>query len=73
MKEQLEQRSIELQAELEVGQKALAGTNAQIQQLQATARETTVILHRIGGAIQVLKEELLKAEGQEDEDKDKAP
>ena len=54
MKEQLEKRLEELKAEFESGQKALAELEAR----QAGLRET---LLRISGAIQVLKEELGKA------------
>jgi predicted nuclease with TOPRIM domain len=55
MKEQLEKRLAELQAEFEAGQKALADLEAQ----QANLRNT---LLRISGAIQVLQEELEKAQ-----------
>jgi predicted nuclease with TOPRIM domain len=53
MREQLEKRLAELQAEFEAGQKALAELETQ----QANLRNT---LLRISGAIQVLEEELEK-------------
>ena len=53
MKEQLEQRLKELNAEFESGQKMLAELEAK----QANMRNT---LLRISGAIQVLQEELAK-------------
>ena len=54
MKQQLELRLEELKAEFESGQKVLADLEAK----QASVRET---LLRISGAIQVLEEELAKA------------
>jgi predicted nuclease with TOPRIM domain len=54
MKEQLEQRLESLKAEFEAGQKMLADLEAQ----EASLRQT---LLRISGAIQVLGEELAKA------------
>jgi predicted nuclease with TOPRIM domain len=51
MKEQLEQRLLELKAEFESGQKMLAELEAR----QAKLRDS---LLRISGAIQVLEEEL---------------
>lgn len=56
MKKQLEQRLQELKAEFEAGQKMLAELEAR----QASLRET---LLRISGAIQVLEEELARANG----------
>ena len=53
MREQLEQRLQELQAEFESGQKMLADLETR----QASLRES---LLRISGAIQVLEEELAK-------------
>jgi hypothetical protein len=58
MREQLEQRLNQLKAEFEAGQKMLAELEAK----QAQVRET---LLRISGAIQVLEEELAKADVQE--------
>jgi hypothetical protein len=55
MREQLEQRLNQLKAEFEAGQKMLAELEAK----QASVRET---LLRISGAIQVLEEELTKAD-----------
>jgi len=55
MREQLEQRLKALKTELETGEKMLAGLDAK----RADLRET---LLRICGAIQVLEEELAKAE-----------
>ncbi len=55
MKEQLEQRLEALKTEYEAGQKMLADLEAR----QATLRET---LLRIAGAVQVLEEELGRAE-----------
>ncbi len=55
MKEQLEQRLQALKAEFEAGQKMLADLEAR----QAELRQT---LLRISGAIQVLEEELSKAD-----------
>ncbi len=55
MREQLEQRLNQLKAEFEAGQKMLAELEAK----QASVRET---LLRISGAIQVLEEELAKAD-----------
>ena len=55
MKEQLEKRIEELKAEFEAGQKTLAD----LQNQQTSLRETIL---RISGAIQVLEEELAKAE-----------
>jgi hypothetical protein len=55
MREQLEQRLNQLKAEFEAGQKMLAELEAK----QASVRET---LLRISGAIQVLEEELGKAD-----------
>ncbi|WP_017718385.1 hypothetical protein [Kamptonema formosum] len=54
MKEQLEQRLQSLKSEYEAGQKMLSDLEAQ----QASVRQT---LLRISGAIQVLEEELAKA------------
>jgi predicted nuclease with TOPRIM domain len=56
MKEQLQQRLRELKTEYETGQKMLAELEAK----QASLRET---LLRISGAIQVLEEELARADG----------
>ena len=53
MKERLEKRLSELQAEFERGQQMLA----ELEEKQANMRES---LLRISGAIQVLKEELAK-------------
>jgi hypothetical protein len=55
MRKQLEQRLKELKAEFEAGQKMLAELEAR----QASVRET---LLRISGAIQVIEEELGRAE-----------
>jgi predicted nuclease with TOPRIM domain len=55
MKEKLEERLKELKAEFESGQKTLANLQSQ----EANLKET---LLRISGAIQVLEEELEKAE-----------
>ena len=55
MKDQIKQRLQELKAEFESGQKLLADLEAK----QTSVRET---LLRIAGAIQVLEEELKKAE-----------
>lgn len=54
MKEQLQQRLQSLRSEFEAGQKMLADLESQ----QVKVRET---LLRISGAIQVLEEELVKA------------
>jgi len=54
MKEQLEQRLTALKAEFETGQKMLADQETK----QAELRNTLI---RISGAIQVLQEELAKA------------
>lgn len=56
MREQLEQRLKVLKAEFEAGQKMLTELEAK----QASVRET---LMRINGAIQVIEEELAKANG----------
>ena len=56
MKEQLERRLGELKAEFESGQQMLA----ELETKQANLRETLV---RISGAIQVLEEELARANG----------
>ena len=53
MKDQLEQRLTELKAEFEAGQQMLA----ELESKQANLEKT---LLRIGGAIQVLEEELAK-------------
>jgi len=55
MREQLEQRLNELKAELESGQKMLEELTAQEENIKTA-------LHRISGAIQVLEEELAKAD-----------
>lgn len=55
LKEQLQQRLVELHAEYDSGQKMLAALETK----QANLRET---LLRIAGAIQVLEEELSKAD-----------
>ena len=55
MRDQLEHRLKTLKTELEAGEKMLADLDAK----RANLRET---LLRISGAIQVLEEELLKAE-----------
>jgi chromosome segregation ATPase len=55
MKAQLERRLAELRAEFEKGQEALAGLDAQRDNLRQT-------LLRISGAIQVLEEELSRSE-----------
>ncbi|MBI1930567.1 hypothetical protein HYR99_40765 [Candidatus Poribacteria bacterium] len=55
MKEQLQQRLNQLKAEFESGQKMMADLQAK----QANLRDT---LLRISGAIQVLEEELAKAD-----------
>lgn len=55
MKQQLQQRLQQLKAELESGQKVLAELEAK----QANVRDT---LLRISGAIQVIEEELSKAD-----------
>ncbi|MEW6491437.1 MAG: hypothetical protein AB1589_02640 [Cyanobacteriota bacterium] len=54
MKQQLEQRLQELKSEFEAGQKVLADLEAK----QTSVRETIL---RISGAIQVIEEELAKA------------
>jgi chromosome segregation ATPase len=54
MKEQLEKRLNDLKTEFQSGQKALAELQAKQNELQAT-------LLRISGAIQVIEEELAKA------------
>ena len=54
MRDQLEQRLSELKAEFEAGQEMLAELESKQADLQRT-------LLRIGGAIQVLEEELAKA------------
>lgn len=59
MREQLEQRLRELRLELENGQRMLADLEKQRVNLEKT-------LLRISGAIQVLEEELGKAEKEED-------
>jgi uncharacterized coiled-coil protein SlyX len=56
MKQQLEQRLKELQAEYAAGQKALA----ELENKQATLRTT---LERISGAIQVLEEDMSNESG----------
>ena len=60
MRERLEQRLKELEAEYEVGQKMLAELEAR----QATLRDT---LLRINGAVTVLKEELEAADQTRDD------
>jgi predicted nuclease with TOPRIM domain len=55
MREQLEKRLEELQAEFEAGQ-------AQLQELENQANSIRSTLLRISGAIQVLKEELMKSD-----------
>jgi len=60
MREQLEQRLKALKAEFEDGQKMLTELEAK----QASVRET---LMRINGAIQVIEEELAKANGSSSE------
>jgi len=60
MREQLEQRLKVLKAEFEAGQKMLTELEAK----QASLRET---LMRINGAIQVIEEELAKANGSSSE------
>jgi len=55
MKQQLQQRLQELKAEYEAGKKVLADLEAK----QANVRDT---LLRMAGAIQVLEEELVKAD-----------
>jgi chromosome segregation ATPase len=60
MKQQLEDRLIELRSEFESGQKALAeleNRQAEIENKKATLRNTML---RISGAMQVLQEELEK-------------
>jgi len=57
MKKQLQQRLQSLKAEFEAGQKMLADLESQ----QVKVRET---LLRISGAIQVLEEELVKADSE---------
>lgn len=57
MKEQLQQRLQSLRSEFEAGQKMLADLESQ----QVKVRET---LLRISGAIQVLEEELVKADSE---------
>lgn len=59
MKKQLQSRLESLKAELESGQQVLAELEAK----QASVRDT---LLRISGAIQVIEEELQKAEESED-------
>ena len=56
MREQLEQRLIQLKAEFEAGQKMLAELEAK----QASTRESML---RISAAIKVLEEELAKTDG----------
>jgi chromosome segregation ATPase len=58
MKEQLQQRLQSLKAEFEAGKKMLADLESQ----QVKVRETVL---RISGAIQVLEEELAKADSTE--------
>ena len=60
MKEKLEKRLKELKAEFESGQKTLANLQSQ----EISLKET---LLRISGAIQVLEEELAKAESDSSE------
>jgi predicted nuclease with TOPRIM domain len=60
MRERLEQRLKVLKAEFEAGQKMLTELEAK----QASVRET---LMRINGAIQVIEEELAKANGSSSE------
>jgi predicted nuclease with TOPRIM domain len=60
MREQLEQRLKVLKDEFEAGQKMLTELEAK----QASVRET---LMRINGAIQVIEEELAKANGSSSE------
>lgn len=55
MKEQLEKRLSELRAEFDTGQKKL-------EELETQASNLRAMLLRISGAIQVLEEELGKAE-----------
>ena len=62
MRQQLEQRLKALKIEFEAGQKMLAELEAK----QAGVRETML---RISGAIQVLEEELAKADDQSSEEK----
>jgi uncharacterized coiled-coil protein SlyX len=59
MKQQLEQRLKDLQAEYAAGQKALA----ELENKQATLKTT---LERISGAIQVLEEELSNESSKEE-------
>jgi chromosome segregation ATPase len=56
MKEQLNARLQQLKNEYEAGQRMLADLDARAQEVRST-------LLRIGGAIQVLEEELQKAKG----------
>jgi chromosome segregation ATPase len=60
MKSQLESRLTQLKSEFQSGQKSLAELQAQQNDLQAT-------MLRISGAIQVIEEELAKANGAEQE------
>ena len=66
MQQQLRKRLQQLKAEFEVGQKALADT-------EAKARELRDTLLRISGAIQVLEEELATQEAPADEHEPAAP
>jgi predicted nuclease with TOPRIM domain len=63
MREQLEKRLAELRAEFETGQKKL-------EELEAQASNLRAMLLRISGAIQVLEEELGRAEGSEAQPQD---
>jgi len=65
MKQQLQQRLQELKAEFESGQKVLADLEAKQTNVQNT-------LLRIQGAIQVIQEELDKAEAAENSDQNLA-
>ena len=64
MKEQLEQRLTALKAEFEAGQKVLR----ELEEKQSNVRETVL---RISGAIQVLEEELQKADDREGDQADR--
>ena len=63
MKEQLEKRLAELKAEFASGQKAMA----ELETKQVNLRDT---LLRISGAIQILEEEISKADEEEENSSD---
>lgn len=63
MKEQLKKRLLELKAEFASGQKAMT----ELETRQANLRDT---LLRISGAIQILEEEIGKADAEEENSSD---